>query len=240
MKISGYSGAMIRSSRKRPARKRTTMPDLAGSGRKEPAKSIVGKTPAPLLPLSATRPAILDEGGTTDHQFRQLLHDFSTLGASLELARAHLASLLGLSSPQYNISMILANHQHEGGIRVSDVAKRLHVSTAFITSEVGKLESAGLVSKRPNPSDGRGVLLRLTDKGESLVQRVGPERQRVNDHLFGGLSAKSFRDLSKTLAALIDDFAYTMSLLKFAKVDQSGTIIGYDSGPRNLPHSEDR
>ncbi|RXH57314.1 Transcriptional regulator, MarR family [Granulicella sibirica] len=155
------------------------------------------------------------------------------------MARAHLASLLGLSSPQYNIAMILANHQHEGGIRVSDVAKRLHVSTAFITSEVGKLELAGLVSKRPNPSDGRGVLLRLTDKGESLVQRVGPERQRVNDHLFGGLSAKSFRNLSKTLAALIDDFAYTMSLLKFAKVDQSGTIIGYEDGQKHLQHSED-
>lgn len=143
-----------------------------------------------------------------------MLYDFSTLGASLEAARAHLASILGLTSPQYNIAMVLANYQNAGGIRVSDVAKRLHVSTAFVTSEAGKLEQAGLVKKRPNPSDGRGVLLCLTAKGESLVQRVGPERQRVNNRLFGKLTAARFRNLSAALSLLLDDFARTVRLLQ--------------------------
>jgi DNA-binding MarR family transcriptional regulator len=174
----------------------------------------VAKTNGFSLPLSATRVELLDEGGQTDQRFRQLLYDFSTLGAELEVARAHLASLIGLTSPQYNIAMVLANHQNAGGIRVSDVAKRLHVSTAFVTSEAGKLEASGLVMKRPNPRDGRGVLLRLTAKGETLVQQVGPERQSVNDHLFGSLSGKGFIVLSKTLSTLLNDFSYTMSLLK--------------------------
>ena len=242
---------MIRSASKAPGKKRVAAREHAtAADRKFTIAPSDGKAPSPLLPLSATRTELLDEGGATDHQFRQLLHDFSTLGASLELARAHLASLLGLSSPQYNIAMILANHQRTGGIRVSDVAKRLHVSTAFITSEVGKLELAGLVSKRPNPEDGRGVLLYLTPKGETVAQRVGPERQLVNDHLFGSLSARAFRELSKTLAALIDDFAYTVSLLKHARADQSGTILGYEekghegkghaAALKNYPHREER
>jgi len=166
------------------------------------------------LPLSTTRAELLDEGGATDHRFRQMLFDLSTLGASIEVARAHLASLLGLSSPQYNIAMVLASHQNNGGIAVSQVARRLHVSTAFITFEAGKLEQSDLVEKRPNPSDGRGVLLRLSPKGAALVQRVGAERQLVNDHLFGSLTARSFQELSKALSALIDDFAYTLGLLK--------------------------
>ena len=176
------------------------------------------------LPLSATRVELLDESGTTDHRFRQLLHDFSALAATLEMARGHLASIIGLTSPQYNIAMVLANYQNAGGICVSDVAKRLHVSTAFITSEAGNLERAGLVSKRPNPGDGRGVLLRLTPRGEALVRQVGPERQRVNDHLFNSLTAKGFRGLSKSLATLLNDFAYTVSLLKHGMMEQENHI----------------
>jgi DNA-binding MarR family transcriptional regulator len=173
------------------------------------------------LPLSTTRIELLDRGGDTDHRFRQLLFDFSTLGASIEVARAHLASVLGLSSPQYNIAMVLANHQNVGGISVSEVARHLHVSTAFITCEAGKLEQSGFVEKLPNPSDGRGVLLRLSARGAALVQRIGTERQVVNDHLFASLTARDFQELSKTLSALIDDFSHTLSLLKLGCADPS-------------------
>jgi DNA-binding MarR family transcriptional regulator len=173
------------------------------------------------LALSASLAELLDEGGKTDHRFRQLLYDFSTLGASLEVARAYLASQLGISPPQYNIAMIVANHQNTGGISVTDVARRLHVSTAFITLEAGSMEQAGIVEKKPNPKDRRGVFLRLTRRGESLVESIGPERQRVNDHLFGSLTAKDFRRLSETLSSLLDDFAYTVRLIKSARNDRS-------------------
>lgn len=218
---SASSGITIRPTRKRAggnlavARKRA-----AAAGRKSKPQKTKMTGRAFRLPLSTTRSELLDEGGTTDHRFRQLLHDFSALAATLELARAHLASIIGLTSPQYNIAMVLANYQNAGGICVTDVAKRLHVSAAFITSEAGHLERVGLVNKRPNPGDGRGVLLRLTPRGEALVQRVGPERQWMNDHLFNSLSAKGFRSLSRTLTTLLNDFAYTASLLKHGMMEQ--------------------
>src|ERR1700733_4063813 len=188
---------------------------------KKPTRAETPKSSAFHLALSASLVDLLDEGGQTDHRFRQLLYDFSTLGASLEVARSYLASQLGISPPQYNIAMIVANHQNTGGISVTDVARRLHVSTAFITLEAGSLEQAGLIEKKPNPKDRRGIFLRLTRRGESLVERIGPERQRVNDHLFGSLSAKDFRRLSETLSSLIDDFAYTVRLLKSARTERS-------------------
>jgi hypothetical protein len=43
----------------------------------------------------------------------------------------------------------------------------------------------------------------------------------VNDHLFGSLSAKDFRRLSETLSSLLDDFAYTVRLLKSARSERS-------------------
>jgi DNA-binding MarR family transcriptional regulator len=179
-----------------------------------PAPHPPAKTNRFKLPLSISKPELLDDDGVSDLRFRQLLYDFSVLGSSLEVARAYLASLSGLTSPQYNVVMIIAQHQGTRGVSVTSVAKHLHVTTAFITLEAGRLERSGWIEKRQNPSDGRGILLRLTRKGEADVQRIAPERLIVNDHLFGKLSGKDFRHLANTLALLIDDFSETIDMLK--------------------------
>ena len=179
-----------------------------------PSIKTAGKTNRFKLPLSISKLDLLDEDGVSDLRFRQFLYDFSVLGSSLEVARAYLASLSGITSPQYNVVMIIAQYQGATGVSVTSVAQHLHVTTAFITLEAGRLERSGWIEKRQNPSDGRGILLRLTQKGEANVQRIAPQRLIVNDHLFGKLSGKDFRHLAQTLAALIDDFAETIDMLK--------------------------
>jgi DNA-binding MarR family transcriptional regulator len=179
-----------------------------------PSKPSAPKANRFKLPLSISKPELLDDDGVSDLRFRQLLYDFSVLGSSLEAARAYLASLSGLTSPQYNIVMIIAQHQGTRGVSVTSVAKHLHVTTAFITLETGRLERSGWLTKRQNPSDGRSILLRLTRRAEADVQRIAPQRLIVNDHLFGKLSRKDFRHLAQTLAFLIDDFAETIDMLK--------------------------
>jgi DNA-binding MarR family transcriptional regulator len=163
---------------------------------------------------TVSRPELLDKDRTTDRKFRQFLYDLSVLGFHLESARAYLASSLGISSPQYNIVMILAQYQQVEGISGSEVAKRLHVTTAFITSEIMKLERAGLVEKRQNPKDGRSVLLHLTEAGEAKVHASSPQRLWINDHLFEGISGKDFHHLAQTVGSLVDDFAHTIDMLK--------------------------
>lgn len=173
------------------------------------------------LPPTISKHELLDEDGTSDRRFRQFLYDFSVLGSYLEFARGYLASQLGLSSPQYNCAMIIAHYQGATGVSVSDVAQHLHVTTAFITSEVKKLERAGLVDKHRNPKDGRGILLSLTPLGETKVQEISPQRLLVNDHLFRSISGKDFCYLAKTIAGLIDDFAMTVSMLKVMQTDST-------------------
>jgi DNA-binding MarR family transcriptional regulator len=172
------------------------------------------------LPVTVSRKELLDINGTSDGQFRQLLYDLSTLASHLESARAFLAGRIGLSSPQYNVTMIVARFQKREGVSVSEVAQRLHVSTAFVTSEAGKLETAGLIVKRQNPRDGRGILLRLSSLGEKKVREVGPVRLLVNDQLFRSISGEDFRHVARTIASLIDDFAGTIQMLKTLPEDQ--------------------
>lgn len=194
--------------------------------RQSPNRRSAGRKPAARarrafsLPVTVSRRVLLDDNGASDARFRQLLYDLSTLAGHLEWARAFLAARINLSSPQYNIAMIVARFQGREGVSVSEVAQRLHVSTAFVTSEAGKLEAAGVIVKRQNPRDGRGILLRLSPLGETKVREVGPVRLLVNDHLFRGISGQDFRHLAKTLASLIDDFSGTIQMLKTLPEDR--------------------
>jgi len=167
-----------------------------------------------LLPPTTSRPELLDKNGESDLCFRQFLYDFSTLGRHIDSVRAYLASLVGLTPPQYNCAMTIAYHQGGLGVSVSDVARHLHVSIAFVTNEVGKLEKAGLVTKHHNPKDARGILLRLSADGIRALTEIGTQRRKVNDSLFRSLSAKDFAHLARIVASLVDDFASTVQLIE--------------------------
>ncbi len=43
------------------------------------------------------------------------------------------------------------------------------IATNILTDRLGKLEAAGIISKRPDPDNGRQVIYTLTDKGVALV-----------------------------------------------------------------------
>ena len=56
------------------------------------------------------------------------------------------------------------------------------VGSGTMTNRLDRLESRGLVRRRPDPSDGRGVRVRLTARGRTRVDRavadlVGRERK---------------------------------------------------------------
>jgi len=60
----------------------------------------------------------------------------------------------------------------------SELADLQLVTAGGMTVRLNRLQRAGLIERRPNPHDGRGVLVRLTPKGRQLV-----------DHALGTLMA---------------------------------------------------
>ena len=68
----------------------------------------------------------------------------------------------------------------EEPLRVSRVAANLGIRVPSATEQIIKLEQAGLVSRRPDPTDSRAVLVQLTDKGRTAWEDAGRRRnQRV-------------------------------------------------------------
>jgi DNA-binding MarR family transcriptional regulator len=144
-------------------------------------------------PLSVSSAALLDGG--SDRRFRAMVYDLLALEVQMREARDRMAAEMGVSGPGYMIVMVIAQQQADG-VGVNDVARQLHVSGAFITTEVGKLVQAGLVDKRRNPADRRGVLLRLTGAGEERVHAIAPRIRAVNEYFFGDLTGAEFGTLA--------------------------------------------
>lgn len=78
-----------------------------------------------------------------------------------------LASVQRLS---FSALSVLHSLSRRGPTRLTDLLVTEQIKQPALTSLVSKLEEAGLVSRRPDPSDGRAVLLSLTAAGEGVVR----------------------------------------------------------------------
>lgn len=77
-----------------------------------------------------------------------------------------------------------------------------------ITESVRQLESAGLVTRRPSPSDGRAMMVELTEEGRALVPRLKAAWRELAERTVAGLSSTrreqvvlALNDLAASLAA---------------------------------------
>jgi DNA-binding MarR family transcriptional regulator len=150
--------------------------------------------------LTASKPELLDRDG--DRTLRGLLYDFFAFGRSLEAARAKFANYVGLSPTQYLIMIAIKNSTSDEPMGINQLAARLRLSGAFITNEVNKLVSDGLVEKDTHPTDGRRVQLTATREGFDMLTRLAAFQRPVNDALFGMLTREEFKILSQLLGRL--------------------------------------
>lgn len=150
--------------------------------------------------LTASKPELLDKEG--DRTLRGLLYDFFAFSRNLEAARAKFASYVDLSPSQYLIMIAITHFRSDGPMGINQLAERLHLSSTFITNEVNKLVTAGLIGKEAHPSDGRRVQLAVTALGIGRLKRLAAFQRPVNDALFGMLTRDEFRSLSLLLARL--------------------------------------
>ena len=132
-----------------------------------------------------------------------MVYDLLTIATRMTIVRDHLGRRMKLSGPQYSVLMAVLQLQGSKGVGVSALAKLLHVTTAFIATEAGKLVQAGLLNKRADPKDGRAVLLSLTRSGRALIEQNGDAIRAINDIFFGSLNAARFEALASIMATLV-------------------------------------
>jgi DNA-binding MarR family transcriptional regulator len=163
------------------------------------------------LPPTVTQASLLQDG--SDRRFRVLINDLLTIAARMETVREHLGRSIGVSAAQYSMLVAIAHLQDERGVSVGALAQAMHVSSAFVASETGKMARLGLVHKRSNPDDRRGVLLSLAAAGRLKIDRIAAELQALNDLFFGTLDTKAFGALCASATLLVEGSKAAMQYL---------------------------
>lgn len=78
-----------------------------------------------------------------------------------------------------------------GGVRPSDIARRLGVSRAAATTFIQRLETKGLVESTPDEEDDRSVRVNLTRHGLEVMIRAGQLQRRLAARTIEGLPASA-------------------------------------------------
>jgi DNA-binding MarR family transcriptional regulator len=95
---------------------------------------------------------------------------------------------------------LLSTIEDQGEARISDLAYLDHCSQPTMTTQVRRLEDAGLVSRTTDPGDARAVLIRITEQGRRTLDQARADRAAAINPRLERLSA----DERKTLAASVD------------------------------------
>ena len=77
------------------------------------------------------------------------------------------------------------------------------VSTGAMTNRLDKMERTGLVARKPDPSDRRGVLLELTDFGSQRLDDYIELAGRRESELLSALDDDEKRQLNQLLRKLL-------------------------------------
>ncbi|NTY63368.1 MarR family transcriptional regulator [Mycolicibacterium sphagni] len=97
---------------------------------------------------------------------------------------------------------LLGTIDDQGEARISDLAELDHCSQPTMTTQVRRLEDAGLVARTPDPDDARAVRIRITPKGQTILAEVRADRAAVIDPRIARLSAEDREILSTAVGAL--------------------------------------
>lgn len=149
------------------------------------------------------RPRDAAQSSATETGFK--LEEFLPFQLSVTAARVsrafarRFAERFDLSIPEWRVLTIVGRYETASPSMVSEKASmdKVKVSRAAAT-----LVARGLLRQGPDPSDGRGRLLRLTRKGASVHAAIVPLAQAMETELAGAMSRADWAALNKAMARL--------------------------------------
>jgi DNA-binding MarR family transcriptional regulator len=92
----------------------------------------------------------------------------------------------------------LARLDHHGPMAAADLARLEQISPQSMGATLASLESAGLVARRPHPSDGRRIVMSMTAAGKRTLHERRTARAK---QLAAAVAAEFSADELATLAA---------------------------------------
>ena len=103
---------------------------------------------------------------------------------------------------------LLSAIEDQGAARISDLAALDHCSQPTMTTQVRRLEDAGLVSRVTDPADARAVLISITDQGVAALDQVRADRGAAIDPFLENLATsdrQALADAIRVMRGILDE-----------------------------------
>jgi len=124
--------------------------------------------------------------------------------AAVRLAklRARAFAREGLAAWEFDVLAALRRAGTE--LTATQLVTAAMIGSAAMTTRLDKLTERGLVIRRPNPDDGRGILVAITTDGEKRVDAAMTELVRAEASALAGVSRPDQAKLASMLRLLVD------------------------------------
>ena len=117
---------------------------------------------------------------------------------------AEAVQIEGLSAAQAGLVLFLGKYD---GAAIGDAAEALDVAPSAMTGLVDRMTRGGFVERRPDPNDGRGQRLHLTQQGWSARNKTVELLDDLNHRMNDGLSAEEAAVVARWLEAIATTFS---------------------------------
>jgi DNA-binding MarR family transcriptional regulator len=124
------------------------------------------------------------------------------LASRAELYRRFKAHGVELTPEQW---MVLVRLWQAEGLTQTDLASRTFRDLPTMSRIIGTMERSGLISRKPDPEDGRARLVYLTPRGRSLRQSLVGEARSMVDSMLHGIPEADITKTRKTLQRILEN-----------------------------------
>jgi DNA-binding MarR family transcriptional regulator len=113
----------------------------------------------------------------------------------------------GLDRPSFDVLATLRRSDPPHRLTPTELMRSSMVTSGAITQRLDKLEGRGLVFRTSNASDGRGVIVALTEEGRKVIDIALPDHLATEHRLLAALPKAERAALAKTLRTLLESLS---------------------------------
>lgn len=133
----------------------------------------------------------------------EVLSRITRLARQLDIARRAAFADHGLETWGFDVLAALRRAGAPYQLTPGQLIHENLVTSGTITNRLDRLEEDGLVTRHPDPSDGRGTLVRITDKGIKLIDAALASLLRREKELLKSLEPEAQSMLANLLSSIL-------------------------------------
>ena len=111
----------------------------------------------------------------------------------------------GLNAASFDVLATLRRSGPPFSLSPGGLIESTMVTSGTMTNRVDQLAKAGLVERIPNPNDGRGFFISLTDRGFRVIDRAVTAHVATQERLVSGLFEEEREELDRLLKSFLAD-----------------------------------